>query len=77
MNRTRVPIKKGPGSLRVIKGEREALEREWFWLAVLDGDPVRKEVLIRKRSIDRALAASARAADQRSAAASRQGNSAS
>lgn len=48
MNRTRVPIKKGPGSLRVIKGEREALEREWFWLAVLDGDPVRKEVLIRR-----------------------------
>ena len=48
MSRKRMPIKSGPGSLQVIEGERGALEREWLWLVALDGDPARKEVLVRR-----------------------------
>jgi hypothetical protein len=30
---------------RVVQGQREALEREWFWAVVLDGDRSRIEQL--------------------------------
>ena len=35
-------------SLKVLKGNREALERELMWNIALDGDPLRKEQLYRK-----------------------------
>ena len=34
-------------SLMMLKGNREALERELLWNVALDGDPLRKEQLYR------------------------------
>jgi hypothetical protein len=34
-------------SLKMLKGNREALERELLWNIALDGDPQRKEQLCR------------------------------
>jgi hypothetical protein len=37
----------GRRSLRLVKGQREALERELLWNIALDGDPARREQLYR------------------------------
>ena len=34
-------------SLKVVKGQRETLERELLWNIALDGDPARREQLYR------------------------------
>jgi hypothetical protein len=40
--------RRGKGhSLKMLKGSREALERELLWNIALDGDPQRKEQLCR------------------------------
>ena len=45
---TRRGKRRGKGhSLKMLKGSREALERELLWNIALDGDPQRKEQLCR------------------------------
>ena len=37
----------GRRSLKLVKGQRETLERELLWNIALDGDPARREQLYR------------------------------